>query len=106
MLSATVAQNPTMPVSDGTKNRMNSAVLWNLLGELSTGPKPPALPGIHQSSSSPMPSMNGAPMPCRNRMVSMPFQITAMFSAQNAKKQTQMPLENCAAAGQTIFNME
>src|SRR6516225_12250762 len=54
MFSATVAQNPTIPVSDGMKKRMNSAVDWNLLGALSTGPSPPALPVIHQSSNRPM----------------------------------------------------
>src|ERR1017187_10179628 len=44
MLSATVAQKPTMPVSDGIKKRRNSALVRNLLGALSTGPRPPALP--------------------------------------------------------------
>ena len=39
MFSATVAQKPTMPVSDGMKKRKNSAVVWNLLGALSTGPE-------------------------------------------------------------------
>jgi len=88
MLSATVAQKPTMPVSEGMKKRRNSAVLWNLLGALSTGPRPPALPVIHHRRRSPIPSMKGAPMPSRNLMVSMPRQMTAMFSAQKAKKQT------------------
>src|SRR6516164_5869009 len=43
IFSATVAQNPTIPVSAGMKKRTNSAVLWNLLGVRSTGPNPPAL---------------------------------------------------------------
>jgi len=105
MLSATVAQNPTMPVSDGMKCLKNSPVDVNLLGSLSTGPKPPALPVIHHNSSSPTPSITGAPMPSRNLMVSMPRQITAMLSAQKAKKQTQ-DTPGAAAAGHRIRSME
>src|ERR1051325_482402 len=103
MLSATVAQKPTMPVRDGMKKRMKSAVEWNLLGALSTGPRPPALPVIHQSSSSPMPSMNGAPMPSRNLMVSMPRQMTNMLRPQNAKKQIQDAAELAAKDGKRIL---
>ena len=88
------------------KNFINSAVLWNLLGVLSTGPKPPALPVIHHSNNRPTPSMNGAPTPSRKRMVSMPRQMTNMFSAQKAKKQIQMPPLKSFAAGQRICNME
>src|ERR1017187_3956010 len=99
MFSATVAQKPTIPVSDGTKKRMNSALLWNLLGALSTGPSPPALREIHHSSNRPIPSMNGAPIPSRNLMVSMPRQITAMFSSQKAKKHSHAPPASCAAPG-------
>ncbi len=39
-------------------------------------------------------------------MVSMPRQITAMFSAQNAKKQIQMPPATPAAAGHRMWSME
>ena len=106
MLSATVAQKPTMPVSDGMKKRTNSAVEWNLLGALSTGPRPPAFPEIHQSSRRPIANMNGAPMPSRILMVSMPRQITAMFSNQKAKKQAHWPPAMFPAAGQIIFSME
>src|SRR5271157_2543609 len=87
MFSATVAQKPTMPVNDGMKKRMNSPVVWNLLGLCSTGPSPPALREIHHNKSRPTASMNGAPMPSRNLMVSMPRQITAMVSSQNSEKQ-------------------
>ena len=86
MFSATVAQKPTMPVSDGMKKRTNSAVVWNLLGVFSTGPSPPALPVIHSSSNSPMPSRNGAPTPSRNLMVSMPRHTTHMFSAPECEE--------------------
>src|SRR5579864_583500 len=90
MLSATVAQNPTMPVSEGMKKRTNSPEVWNLLGALSTGPNPPASEVIHHSISSPTPSMKGAAMPSKILMVSMPRQTTNMFSAQKAKKQIHM----------------
>src|SRR6516225_5693982 len=88
MFSATVAQKATIPVNDGMKKRKNSQPVLNLLGALNTGPSPPALRVIHHSSSSPTPSMNGAPTPSRNLMVSIPRQITAMFSSQKARKQT------------------
>src|ERR1700676_5530444 len=106
MLSATVAQKPTMPVSDGIKKRMNSAVVLNLLGVLSTGPKPPALLVIQNKSSSPIPSMNGAPMPSRNFMVAMPRQTTSILSSQKAKKHTQETPACVAAAGQSTSSME
>src|ERR1035437_7879285 len=106
MLSATVAQKPTMPVSDGIKKRRNSAVVGNLLGARSTGPSPPALPVIHHKSRRPMPSMNGAPMPSRNLMVSMPRQMTAMLSPQKAKKQIHAQPGELAAAGQRILSRE
>jgi hypothetical protein len=106
MLSATVAQNPTMPVSDGMKNLTNSALEWNLLGALSTGPRPPALPVIHQSSSRPIASIKGAPMPSRILIVSMPRQITAILSSQKAKKQIHWPPAACAAPGHRILSME
>src|SRR5229473_1931757 len=99
MFSATVAQNPTMPVSDGMKKRTNSAVDLNLLGALRTGPRPPARLVIHHNSSKPTPSMNGAAMPSRNFMVSIPRQITKIFSDQKAKKQIQVPSGQPRAEG-------
>src|SRR5271169_3882766 len=105
MFRATVAQKPTMPVSEGMKKRMNSPVELNLLGALSTGPMPPARLVIHHSSSNPMASMNGAAMPSKNRMVSIPRQITKMFSAQKAKKQIQIPAFDAPAAGHRMPSM-
>src|SRR6185436_4949188 len=102
MLSATVAQKPTMPVSDGIKNRTNSAVVWNLLGALRTGPKPPASDVIHHSMSKPTASMNGAATPSSTLMVSMPCQTTSMFSPQKKKKQIHMPSDDPLAAGHRI----
>src|SRR5215471_6806269 len=102
MFSATVAQNPTMAVSDGTKKRKNSPELWNLLGALNTGPQPPACRTIHHSNASPTANMNGAPIPSRNLMASMPLQMTNIFSAQKAPKhiQTSAGLD---AAGHNTF---
>src|SRR5215471_12583780 len=88
IFKATVAQKPTMPVSEGMKKRRNSPVLWNLLGVSSTGPIPPALPVTQNRSSSPTTSMNGSPMPSRNLMVSIRRQMTNIFSTQERKKQT------------------
>src|SRR2546427_4689276 len=105
MLSATVAQNPTIPVSDGMKKRTNSAVLWNLLGALRTGPNPPASDVIHHSISSPTESMNGAATPSRILIVSMPRQTTSMFSAQKKKKQDHIAVDDPFAAGQRIWSM-
>src|SRR5258708_19499213 len=90
MLSATVDQKPTIPVSAGMKNLTNSPGLSNLLGVLSTGPNPPAFPVIQNRSSKPTTSMNGAPTPSRTLMVSIPRQTTTMFSAQKRKKQIQL----------------
>src|SRR5437764_8060886 len=99
MLSATVAQNPTIPVSDGMKNQTNSAGLRNLLGALRTGPKPPASEVIHHSISSPTDNMNGAATPSRILIVSMPRHTTTILSAQKEKKQAHMPAEEPLAAG-------
>src|SRR6266850_2465619 len=86
MFSATVAQKPTIAVSEGTKTCKNSAVVLNLLGVLRTGPRPPAFLVIHHKRRSPTPSMKGAPIPSKNLIVSMPRQITSMLRNQNAKK--------------------
>src|SRR5437879_618019 len=102
MLRATVAQKPTMPVSDGMKKRRNSALLWNLLGALSTGPKPPASEVIHHSISKPTESMNGAATPSRILMVSIPRQTTSMLSPQKKKKHAHIPAEDPLAAGHRI----
>src|SRR6188474_2005618 len=105
MLSATVAQNPTMPVSDGMKKRRNSPVVLNLLGAERTGPKPPAREVIHHSRIRPTRSMKGAATSSRIRIDSMPFQTTAMLRAQKKKKQPQSPADEPLAAGHMIWSM-
>src|SRR5436305_11893077 len=106
MFSATVAQKPTMPVSDGIKKRINSALVWNLLGVLSTGPRPPALPVTHHKSSRPTANRNGAPTPSSQRMVSMPFHTTHILISQKKKKHSQMPPAAPAVAGHMILSIE
>ena len=54
----------------------------------------------------PTASMKGAAIPSRNLIVSMPRQITNMFSAQKAKKQTQMAPGIRPAAGHRIASIE
>src|ERR1039457_2056193 len=105
MLSARVAQNPTVAVSEGMKAAKNSAWVENLLGVLRTGPKPPAWRTIHHSSSSPIASMNGALIPSRSLMVSMPRRITTMFKAQKKKKQIHAAALVLAKGGHTILAM-
>src|SRR5258708_21366731 len=102
MLSATVDQNPTIPVSDGTKNLKNSPLVWNLLGAPNTGPRPPAWLVTHHSSSTATVSMNGALMLSKDLIVSIPRQTTYMLSAQNAKKQIHRLASQRPAAGHAI----
>src|SRR5271154_5974893 len=91
MFRATVAQKPTTPVSDGTKNRKNSPKLWNFEGVASMGPNPPALLRAQSSRASPINRRNGAVTPCRNRIVLIPRRITRTFSSQKNKKHTGTP---------------
>src|SRR6266536_5138082 len=105
MFNATVAQNPTIPVNEGMKNRRNSPVVWNLLGALRTGPKPPASEVIHHSISRPTASMKGAATSSRNLIDSMPRHTTIMFKAQKKKKQAHMASEDPLVAGQRICSM-
>src|SRR5580704_15004331 len=99
MLSATVAQNATTPVNDGTKNRKNSLNVWNLDGVANIGPNPPALPRAHSRSATPINSRNGAVIPCRNRIVLIPRTITTRFSNQKNTKQAGTPQLMFLAAG-------
>ena len=99
MFNETVAQNPTTPVSEGTKKRKNSPNVWNFDGAASMGPNPPAFPRAQRRSASPISSKNGAEMPWRKRMVSIPRRITATFSNQNAPKQTAAPYGKCFQPG-------
>src|SRR4051794_18747392 len=101
MLRATVDQKPTMPVRDGTKKAKNSPGVWNLPGELRTGPKPPALPAIQKRSRRPTLSMRGAPTPSRKRIVSIPRQTTSILRSQKAKKQIQIAPGKAAVDGET-----
>src|SRR5580658_10402251 len=106
MLSATVDQNPTIPVSDGMKKRKNSALSRNFAGALKTGPSPPALLVIHQSSRMPTANISGAATPSSRRIVLIPLQITNILRSQKEKKQIQTVSGWAAEPGQTTRNME
>src|SRR5258707_14568153 len=105
MLSDTVAQKPTTPVSDGTKKRKNSPKLWNLEGVVSMGPKPPALLCAQSSSAKPISNKKGAETPCKKRMVSMPRKINATFSRQNVAQHNAGPYAKCAHLGVSATSM-
>src|SRR5215831_2092764 len=99
MFSETVAQKPTTPVSEGTKKRKNSPKDRNLEGVESIGPKPPALLRAQRRRANPMKSKNGAEIPCRKRIVSMPRRITKTLRSQKRTKQTAAPEWNFAQPG-------
>src|SRR5207245_9481674 len=93
MFNETVAQKPTTPVSEGMKKRKNSLKLWNFDGVASMGPKPPALLRAQRRRASPMRSRNGAEMPCKKRMVSLPRRSTRTLSNNKKTKQMARPEE-------------
>eukprot|EP01031_Cornospumella_fuschlensis_P051887 gene51887-63445_t len=96
MFSASVAQKPTIAVSDG----QNTAENWpaflppstNAEGWSRMGPKPPALSQAHHSSTKQMTILIGAVQVSSLRMASMPCTTNQNCSAQNSRKQP-----NCAA---------
>src|SRR6202167_6526688 len=87
MLSASVAQYPTIAVSEGKKTARNAPVEWNWLGVESMEPKLPALMRTQMSSAVAITNMKGAPKACRWRMDSTPRHTTTMFSNQKPRKQ-------------------
>src|SRR6266478_6507029 len=99
MLSETVAQKPTTPVSEGMKKRKNSPKVRNFEGVASMGPKPPALLRAQRRRASPIRSRNGAEIPCKKRMVSMPRRITRTLRSQKKTKQMAGPDEKRAQEG-------
>src|ERR1700712_2075024 len=101
IFSESVAQYPTIAVSDGIKKCRKLPVEWKRLGVESIGPKPPALCSIQKSSTSDITNMNGAEKLCRKRIDSTPFQTTTMFSSQNPRKLAQRTAGICAVAGQS-----
>src|SRR6267154_5590217 len=86
MFNDTVAQKPTTPVSEGMKKPKNSPKDRNFEGVASMGPKPPALLRAQRRRASPMRRRNGAEMPCKKRMVSMPRRITSTLRSQKKAK--------------------
>ena len=72
MFSDSVAQNPIIAVSDGTKTGQNSASVRNFPGRASSGPKPFARETAHQSRTAVIMSTNGAAQFSTSRTRSMP----------------------------------
>src|SRR6516164_11744141 len=60
MYSDSVAQNPIMAVSDGTKTGQNSESVRNFAGRDRRGPSPLAVRIAHQTSTAVITSTNGA----------------------------------------------
>src|SRR6202142_1065379 len=91
MLSESVAQNPTMPVSAGMKKAVNWPALgWpasNAEGCESIGPNPPAAPWAQAGKPSPNAMRGGAFMLRRIRIESTPLYTTHMLMAQKKMKQ-------------------
>src|SRR5688572_20123722 len=105
MFRASVAQNPTMAVSDGTKKAMNSAVDLKRLGRARIGPSPPARDIAQASSASPEASRKGAAHASRNLMDSLPRTTTYMFHSQNTANAIHTPPGTCAQPGQAVVNI-
>src|SRR5918996_3324106 len=91
MFKARVAQKPTMAVSEGMKNAMNSPVVWKRLGVDRMGPRPPARDTAQANSARPAASRNGAAHASRCLIDSLPFTTTYMFHSQNTPKAIHTP---------------
>ena len=83
MFSESVAQNPIMPVSDGTNTFQNSAAVANFDGLSSSSPTPPARDTSHTRSHRPITRISGADQFSNTRTAFMPTRMIAMFSSQN-----------------------
>src|ERR1044072_2203229 len=88
MLRASVAQNPTIAVSQGRKSAPNVAPG---AGGPVRGPEgkrivptPPARSAAHPSSASPIAIRNGAESVSSHLIDSVPFQTNQRFTSQNA----------------------
>src|SRR6476661_8693318 len=99
MLSESVAQKPTMPVSEGKKNAQNAAESVNLAGCARMGP-------------SPLPAANAPPKQAHRphrkekrlntsslRMLSTPLWTTYIFRAQNKTNSKAGPVARPQLAG-------
>ena len=101
MLSASVAQNPTMAVREGTKNRKNAAGVSNWLGRESMGPNPPTWLIAQNKSARPATMRKGAAQPSSLRMLSGPRTMTYILMSQKTMKQIPGPAPKLDQAGQT-----
>ena len=110
MLRLSVAQNPIMPVTDGTKTFQKSAVVANADGLSNIGPMPPARPTSHTISQTPMARINGADQFSKWRTAFIPISTMTMLIDQKMEKvmsegmvrpMTIAPLPISPNAGQT-----
>src|ERR671913_475769 len=90
MFSASVAQKPTIAVSEGTNTARNAPVDVNRLGCDSTGPNPPARLTAQASNARPDTIRKGAAHTSSALIASLPRTITAMFRSQNARNPSAM----------------
>src|ERR1035437_9069289 len=100
-----VAQYPTIAVSEGKKKCRKLSVVWNSLGAARIGPNPPALCTIQKSSPSDITSKNGAEKLCRCRIDSTPRHTTTMFSSQKPRKHVHNTPGIAAEGGQITLSI-
>src|SRR5580658_3176150 len=105
MFSESVAQYPTIAVSDGKKKWRKLLVEWKRLGADSMGPKPPALWSIQKRRTSDITTMKGAEKLCRKRIDSTPLHTTSMLSSQKPRKLDHRTTGMFAVAGHTTWIM-
>jgi hypothetical protein len=99
MLSDSVAQNPTIAVSDGKNALRNSGVVAKRLGCDRIGPNPPALVVAQPSSASPTTIRNGAAKLSSHLMLSVPLRMNHTFIAQNTRNPSASPVESPSPDG-------
>jgi len=105
MLSASVAQKPTMAVSEGTKKTKNSRPVWNLLGRARIGPRPPARAIAQPRSASPATIKNGAAQASSRLIELLPRTTIYMFQSQKAKKAIHTAPGTLSQTGNAVRSM-
>src|SRR5688572_13178602 len=99
MLRESVAQKPTMPVSEGKKKAQNAALEVNLLGCARIGPSPFPAEMAHHSSASAATGRKYALNTSNFRMLSTPRYTTYIFTSQNRKNTSAGPVSSAQLAG-------
>src|SRR5688572_28194769 len=99
MLSDSVAQKPTMAVSEGKNTRMKSALVANFEGWDRMGPNPPAFTYAQASNARPTTIRNGADTLSSHLMLSVPLTMNHTFNAQKTRKPSASPVERPSHSG-------